>query len=242
MKILIFLVLFVSVPVLNAGELVVALSEVDYPPFYFSKNNKLQGSSLEIAESIAKNLGYRLVYKRYPWARVLENLKVGDVDMVVHFFNTAERAPYVIHTGVPHIFESSCLFVRKDSNITFSGNLRKLKFHSFYHVRGYSHGRLFDNAKYLKKEQATSEENLIKMLINKRFDIGVGDKIKFLKPVIDNSPCYMAFSRAKLYAKGLAALFTEEIVAFKKTDKFKNILKKYDMVYPEFKNLPERSK
>ncbi len=237
----------------NENELIVALGEKDYPPFYFVKDGKYQGSSLEIAQAVAKRLGYKLVFRRYPWPRVLFNLKHGDVDMVLHFFNTKERAASVIYTGVPHIFESSYLFVKTKSNIFYSGDLEKMKAYVFSNVRGYSHGAQYDSASYLKKEIVASEVNLIRMLSTNRFDIAVGNKptilmyakqddlnkkIKFLSPPIDKAPSYMAFSRIKANSKALAAAFTEEIVAFKKTDEYKNILKKYGFSYPKITNTP----
>jgi len=237
----------------NENELIVALGQKDYPPFYFIKDGKYQGSSMEIAEIVAKRLGYKLVFKRYPWSRVLSYLEHGHVDMVLHFFNTAERASSVVYAGVPHIFESSYLFVNAKSNISYSGNLEKMKAYRFSNVRGYSHGVKYDSASYLNKTTVTSEVNLIKMLTLNRFDIAVGNKptilmyakqddlnkkIKFLSPPIDKAPSYMAFSRIKSKSKALAAAFTEEIVAFKKTDEYKNILKKYGFSYPIFTNTP----
>lgn len=38
----------------QARELVVALSNIDYPPFYFVENGKYKGSSMEIAQAVAE--------------------------------------------------------------------------------------------------------------------------------------------------------------------------------------------
>jgi len=253
MKVLILLILIVFSFDLVANEknLIVGLGEKDYPPFYFVKDGKYQGSSMEIAQTIAKRLGYKLVFKRYPWSRVLTYLEQGKIDMVLHFFNTAKRAPSVIYTGVPHIFESSYLFVKTKSIISFSGELEKMRTYKFSNVRGYSHGVQYDSSDYLKKETVNSEINLIRMLTINRFDIAVGNKptilmyakkynltnkIKFLSPPVDEAPSYMAFSRVNPNSKALASTFTEEIVAFKKTDEYRNILNKYDFSYPTFKN------
>ena len=236
----------------NEKELIVGLSDKDYPPFYFVKDGKPQGSSMEIAQTVAKRLGYNLVFKRYPWSRVLHYLESGDIDMVLHFFNTTKRAPIVIYTGVPHIFESSYLFVKTKSDISYSGNLEKMKVYKFANVRGYSHGVQYDSANYLDKQIVTSEIDLIRMLTNNRFEIGICNKaailmyakqydfdltkkIKFLYPPVDEAPIYMAFSRIKPNAKAFAAAFTEEIVAFKKMAEYRSILTKYGFSYPRFK-------
>ncbi|MCJ8312955.1 MAG: transporter substrate-binding domain-containing protein [Saccharospirillaceae bacterium] len=254
MKALIFFIIL-YIPLISFSsqvQLTVALGETDYPPFYFVQDGKYYGSSLEIAEAVAKRLDIELVYERYPWSRVLKNLETGTVDMVIHFFNTPERASSVIHTGVPHIFESSYLFVRENSDIVFDGDLKKLQQYDISNISGYSHGKDYDNANYLNKMPVSAEDNLVNMLIRNRFDIAVGnkptilmsakkdgidDKIKFLTPIIDEGPCYMAFSRIKPNSKALAAMFTEEIIEFKKTDEYKNILKKYNFDFPVFNPL-----
>jgi len=243
LKIILFIFIFMTTWSLAAKELVVGLADEDYPPFYFVKNGKLQGSSLEITQIVAKKLGYKLIFRRYPWARVLENLKTGKIDLVVHLFKTAERATSVFYVGVPHIFETSGLFVPKGSPIQYTGNLELLKTYKFANIRGYSHGKTYDSADYLNKNRVTSEVNLIRMLLAHRVDLGVGnksvilwhakklkvaDKIKFLTPALHDDPCYIAFSRIKPRAKALASAFTAELVRFKKTRQFKKIIKKYN--------------
>lgn len=101
---------------------------------------------------------------------------------------------------------------------------------------------MYDHADYLTKREIKNEENLVKTVVKRRIDIGVGnkpalllyaekvnytDKIEFLEPPIDIGSNYFAFSKAKADSKQLAADFSAEVKRFKETDEYKQILAKY---------------
>ncbi len=245
---LVFLILFcMSVPVgsatIQAKELIVGLGELDYPPFYYENNGTLQGAAVEIAQHISGKLGHTLVYKRFPWSRVQYSLQRGDIDMMILYMKTPERAVDVIFTDIPHIYESSDLFVLKKSLIKFEGALSDLKSYKFGNVRGYSHGTEYNNSENLSKMQITNEEQLIRILIRGRIDIGVGnkpvimraafhmgliDEIRFLAPPIDAGANYIAFSKARKDAQELANQFSSQLKIYMKTDEYRAILKNYN--------------
>ena len=216
---------------LKAQEISVGLGDIGYPPFYFYQDAKPQGASYEITQAVADMLGYKLVIKQYPWARLLRNLHSGKVDMAVHLYATKERASFLVFTEEPHIYESNSLFVRKGSLIQFSGNLNDLKGLAFGQIEGYSYGEYYDDADFLNKEEFASEGNLVKMLSLERIDIAVASRaaimwnadqlnltshIEELTPTLDYGPAFMAFSRANPEANKLAKQFTNAIVKFKK--------------------------
>ena len=163
--------------------------------------------------------------------------------MMILYLKTPERALDVIYTDIPHIYESSDLFVVKKSPIKFEGSLSDLKSYKFGNVRGYSHGIEYNNSKKLSKMQITNEQQLIKILIRGRIDIGVGnkpvimraafsmgltDKIRFLVPSIDVGPNYIAFSKARKDAQELADEFSSQLKIYMKTDEYREILKSYN--------------
>ncbi|WP_163835289.1 substrate-binding periplasmic protein [Spartinivicinus ruber] len=233
-----------------AKELKLALGMVDYPPYYFQDDqDTIRGISAETAQKLAKQLNHKIIFKRYPFGRVVLYLQTGEADMVCQFFNTPDRAKAVIYTGVPHAFESAWMFIKKGSNINYQNNLQELSNYRFGGVIGYSFGKAYDTANYLNKQNAVSEQEQIKMLLAGRFDIALGtkptiiyhakrmqvlDQIEFLTPTLADSPVYMAFSRARDDAYELAAKFTEALVEYKKTDEYRQLLKKYHFEYPKF--------
>ncbi|MCX4025832.1 transporter substrate-binding domain-containing protein [Endozoicomonas sp. SM1973] len=223
---------------------------VDYPPYYFQDDqNSIRGISAEVAQVLAKQLGHKLVYKRYPFGRVVLYLQTGKADMVCQFFNTPDRAKAAIYTGVPHVFESAWMFIKKGNKISYQKDLKQLQNYRFGGVIGYSFGKAYDTADYLNKQHAVSEQEQIKMLLAGRFDIALGtkqtiiyhakkmqilDQIEFLTPTLADSPVYMAFSRARNDAYELATTFTEALVEYKKTAEYRQLLKKYHFEYPTF--------
>lgn len=227
----------------NDKTIQVGLGELDYPPFYYKKEGKLTGAAIEISEKVAANLGYSLKYKRYPWKRVQYLLKAGKIEMMILYFKTPEREKFAYFTKTSHINESSYLFIKKDRKIAYKNkNLQALKNYRFGNVKGYSHGKVYDNADYLNKYQAKNELSLVKLVAKNRIDIGVGnkpalmlyakqshldDQIQFLSPPIDKGANYFAFSKAGKNSKELVLQFDQEIQRFKQTKEYKNILRKY---------------
>ncbi len=185
---------------MQAKELRVGLAELDYPPFYFEKEGKFSGAALEIAQTLATKLDHKLVYSRFPWKRLQAYLNTGKIDMVILYFKTPEREKDAIYTDIPHIYESSDLFVVEGTNYPYKGALDDLLPYKFGGIRGYSYGNEYDNSSRLLKQEVSNEELLIRILIHGRVDIAVGnkpaiimhaeklwlrDKIRFLKQPID---------------------------------------------------------
>jgi len=220
----------------------VGISDLDYPPFYFEQNGQLQGAAFEIASAVAGAKSYSLQINRYPWARIQYYLRTGEIEMMILYFKTPERAKDVIYAEIAHIFEASVLFVPKQSTVNFSGDLRNLKAYRFANVRGYSHGREYEQADYLQKQQVNNEEQLIRVLVYGRADIAVGNQqaiamsaarigldqqIRFLEPPVAVEPNYFAFSKACPDAAVLARDFSAGLRAFMQTPAYAEILVKY---------------
>lgn len=227
-----------------AKELKVGIGLVNYPPYYFEKDGAMQGAVLEISQHIADKLGHTLVFEQLPWPRIQLYLRKGDIDMVILYFKTPEREKYVIYTDTPHIYDKSYLFTKKDAVIHFEGNLDSMQDYHFGHVRGYSHGAEYDNATQLQKQGAGEEKQLIRMLLNDRVDVAIGnkavisvhaeeegvlDELSFLTPPIDTAPVYFAFSKAKIDSNSLAHDFSKQVEVLLTTEEYQQILKKYGL-------------
>ena len=247
MKKILLILIYISTLVLSfsasAKELMVGLANDDYAPYYYEYNGEYRGAALEVSEAVAEALGHKLVYLRAPWKRIQAYLRSGKIDMMILYSKTPERALDVIFTDTPHIYESSDLFVLKKSLIKHEGSLSDLKTYKFGNVRGYSHGIEYNNSKKLSKMQITNEQQLIRILIRGRIDIGVGskpviirtafhmglmDKLRFLTPPIDVGANYIAFSKARKDAQELADEFSSQLKTYMKTDQYKAILQSYN--------------
>ncbi|WP_175481904.1 substrate-binding periplasmic protein [Marinobacter zhejiangensis] len=248
LRVLLLVVLVQGTAPLYAGEpvagqtLTAGLAEADYPPFYFRENDRLVGFSIEVLDEVAQSIGVDIRYQRLSWPRVLQALSDGSVDMVTTFSNTAERAPLVVYTGIPHAFERNHLFALTDADIRFDGDLETLSAYRIGAITGYSYGDAFDNASYLMVERVLDEPTLVRMVLGGRFDVAVGNpfavnleagnqdaagRLRFLEPAVNSSPIYMAFSRRHPQALELAAAFTAAIYKFKETERYQSLLDKY---------------
>ncbi len=120
------------------------LAEVDYPPFYYVRDGEMAGISIEVLNHISNQINLNTSFIRLSWPRVLKSLEDGSVDLVTTFFNTAERAPFVVYTGVPHAYEINTFFALKKHEVSFNGHLESLSAHRIGMIRGYSYGHKFD--------------------------------------------------------------------------------------------------
>lgn len=229
-------------------ELIAAIGELDYPPFYFTRDGALTGASHDIAQAVAGRAGYRLRFERFPWARLLRMLETGRADLSIHMFNTPERAAAAIMTSVPHVFENSTLFTRRGADpIGWTGDIESLSGQLVGRVRGYSHGRAFDGSASMDRMDHANEATLIQVVVGGRLDLGIGnrpailhhatalglrDQIAFLGPDVDIGPCYFAISRAHPEAHEIAAAFTRATVDLLDTPEYGAILATYGFKKP----------
>ena len=226
----------------QSKELRVGLATLDYPPFYFETDGRFQGAAVEIAQVLATSMDHKLVFFRVPWKRLQSYLKDGSIDMMILYFKTPERSKDVLYVEIPHIQESSDLFVLRGAKSPYKGSIDDVASFKFGNVKGYSHGKEYNDAKGLQKQEVNNEKLLLKILLNNRIDIGVGnkpvithyakmmglqDKIRFLDPPIDIGSNYIAFSKARDDAQSLADKFSQELKAFVKTKKYQDILSHY---------------
>lgn len=82
------------------------LATVDnLPPFTFTENNKLVGVSVDIVNEIARRSGFSVKIVAYPWARVLLQLRNGQIDGAFSAYRVSEREDYCLYAGIIHYDE-----------------------------------------------------------------------------------------------------------------------------------------
>ena len=215
----------------------------EYPPYIFEQDGKTVGICAEVAEAAFAVLGISVTYTQYPFSRMLAYGKSGCVDAVMMVFKTPEREVYLSYPEQALCYEENSFFVKKNSQISYFGNLEDFKSYAIGVVNGFSYGEIFDHATYLKKYLAPDDEHLLKMLLINRFKIGIGNKyvvsyhannmgeldnITFLKPsMFERNPLYVGFSKARPEYEELTIKFSEALETLKKTGQYQRILQKY---------------
>lgn len=144
---------------------VVVTADPEYPPYAWYDGQTLRGASVDVVLAVlqAMRLPYELRYVG-PFVRVLQNARVGEVDIVTELKRNAEREDYLAFADTPIFTNPSSVFVRADQNLKFTKreDLRGLR-------GGVTHGTRFGDGldEYI-------EANLT-------VEVGPGIKENFLK-------------------------------------------------------------
>ena len=100
---------------------VVVTADPEYPPYAWYDGHTLRGASVDIVLAVlqAIKLPYELRYVG-PFVRMLQNARMGDVDIVTELKRSAEREDYLAFTDTPIFTNPSSVFVRAGRNLKFS--------------------------------------------------------------------------------------------------------------------------
>jgi len=195
----------------------------DDPPFTFIDQQKpdvIQGISIDITRQILSTLGCKLNLVQMPWARALESLKVGEIDILSGAYSTEERRQYA-HFSTKGIYSPNILFVRMNEtehwpfkslkdivNTSFTLGVQiNVSYSQEYET-------LKDRADFASHlYQTSSRQSLWRMLEVNRVDGVIADQVTGLKElkelglknkitpsqlVVSNAPSFFAFSKKNI--------------------------------------------
>jgi polar amino acid transport system substrate-binding protein len=235
--------LFQSAPLSAEPKEILIATSTGYPPFYYF-DKKIKGACPDIIESVFQKMGYQVKFMQYPWKRMLFVGKSGVVHAIMPLFKTEERKTFLHFHQNALAFEENRLFAIKPAPLKAFQSLMDLIPFNIGVVKDYSYGSTFDQADYLNKTEAKSETQLIKLIIKKRIEFGIGSKpvilhyaqesgvkveqMQFLSPEITKDALYLGFSKAKGTEK-LSLKFSETLAQFKQTSAYDQILQKYNL-------------
>lgn len=92
------------------------------------------GKDVDLVDSVFRNTSHTYRFVKMPWARVLQSLKLGTVDMTLAAAKSPERQTYAHFSRHAYRYSHYVLFVRKDRTEIFDSvkDLRDIE-----HVNGY---------------------------------------------------------------------------------------------------------
>lgn len=232
------------VPVPSAYAAPYRFVSLNYPPYEYVENGKIKGIAVEILEETFRLMNKKLEIEIYPWARSIEMFQNGAADGIFTFFKTPEREKFTFYSNEIVLHQKMLLWVRRDSDIVFDGNLASLGKYRVGIVRKTSYGSKMDAAIKSHKlnvyESYTIDET-INLLLNRRIDIWVSnyfgavfelnkhnlqDQVKELGPPIEIIPTYIGFSK-KRNLESLRNEFDRAFRKLKKSGKYEEILNRY---------------
>jgi polar amino acid transport system substrate-binding protein len=211
-----------------------------WPPYVFEDNGRIAGTDYETVKAVLEGMGHQLRLTFYPWKRCIAMVEDGSADALMDAGKTEQRETTLIFPKEPLSSSQTVLFHLKGRLFVFR-SLADLKGLKVGTQLGYSYSVEFNQARGFIKEPVESVEINIRKLLYGRIDLfmanrnfglfeaqrlGVSDQIAHLQKTISSGDVYLAFSR-KSPKNALAAEFAKALKQFKKTERYRAILKKY---------------
>lgn len=193
-----------------AAPLVLVTSH--YPPYCMEEDGQAKGVAVELVKEAFGRMRQDISIVFVPFARAIDMVRNGQADAIFPFALRQDRKLLFNYTNEKLLSDPGALFVRVDSTITFDGDYAKLAGYSIGMPRGTYQGDAFMQAiqtYQLQIDEAIDQEQNVRKLVAKRFDIAVGPRllvqdaarrvnetasIKVLYSDVSEGSAYVAFS------------------------------------------------
>ncbi|MBC7917267.1 MAG: transporter substrate-binding domain-containing protein [Rhodoferax sp.] len=156
------------------------LVTANYPPYCMEEDGKAKGVAVELVKEAFSRMHQDITIVFVPLPRAIEMVKSGQADAIFPFAMRQDRKQFFHYTTEKLLSDPGALFVRADSTINFDGDYAKLNSYSIGMQRGTYQGDAFMQAiqtYHLKIDEAVDQEQNVRKLVAKRFDIAVGPRL-----------------------------------------------------------------
>lgn len=101
--------------IVTRGELVVAMLGVDTPPFFYEKNGELVGIEVELAKSMAKELGVKVRFNRTATSfnATVDLVAKGEADMAISKISRTLARSQIISFTQPYLTLNHALILNR---------------------------------------------------------------------------------------------------------------------------------
>ncbi|MGD8723654.1 MAG: transporter substrate-binding domain-containing protein [Desulfobacterales bacterium] len=212
-----------------------------WPP-YMGPKLMYNGFLPEVLLKAFDKVGYTVTVEFRPWAKAVEQVKTGESDILCGAYYTAEREKFLAYSQ-PIAEAQDVLFMKKGRNITYQ-QLADLKPYKIGVVKGAAHGKEFDAADFLKKEEETSSGQNIRKLLVGKIDLMAGprdvikfiikrdfpqfvDKIEVVNPPLSTNKIYFGFSKKVARHRALLEAFSKGLRIIKNDGTFYYLAQKH---------------
>lgn len=169
------------------------------------------GLAPALLREMAGELGEQLRFELHPWARAQRMVELGQADILIGPYRTAEREQRFAFAAEPFYRDHLVFFAQRDRVALWQGDYAALRGRRLAVVRGWTYGNRFETAReYLQPTTVESVRNGLRMLAAGRIDLlasnarntrpplhelGLQQQIVELTPLIDVQRGYFAFPR-----------------------------------------------
>jgi polar amino acid transport system substrate-binding protein len=211
-----------------------------WPPFV-TTDASMPGISVELLTEAMKTQGYDVEFKIMPWARALDSVSKGTIDLLPATWYTDARTEYLRYSN-PYISNQLAFIKRADDNFQFS-ELSDLEGKVVGIVRGYGYGDAFLDATHFDKPVANNLTANLKKVLAGRVDLTLEDKIvaqsvmqeqgldrnqfAFSDQALSTNPLHVTSGKANPDSQVFINAYNKGLETIKANGTFEKILKKY---------------
>ena len=246
-RISLLLIVLVSIMMARAAwaETLLLAAANTRPTAFFQVGGKPSGMLIDLVTEAFRRAGYQVEFKLMPWARCLAEAKTGAVDGVFSSFKLPEREQFLAFTSEALTTQAITFFARRNSTISFDGDLSTLREVKIGITIGTSYGKRFDAAVKggaLPNIDPTNniDSNLAKLALG-RIDLvpsvrevamdaakhlNLLSQIKEVSPPLESVSSYLAFTKVRDLSIPSNA-FDKEMALMKRDGGYDRIVKKY---------------
>lgn len=188
-----------------------------WPPFVQDQGDP--GLSVDLVRAALEHEGYEVEFTIMPWARAIDQVRNGNIDVLVATWYTEERTAYLRYSE-PYIQNQLKFIKQAGDSFEFNG-LDSLTGKTVGVVRDYGYGDEFSNApNFSRPETNNIASNLLKLQAG-RIDLTLEDEIVALSTMKNEGidPSAFEFTENSLsvndlhVSSGIANARSEEIIA-----------------------------
>ncbi|WP_432736871.1 substrate-binding periplasmic protein [Maridesulfovibrio sp. FT414] len=228
----------------SASARVYKLASLEYPPYGYAENGSPAGCDVEIIQEAFRRMDEQVEFEFVPWKRALAMALHNATDGVFQVLKTPERCEYMVYSD-PVRVEAMTLFVRSDSDIEFTGDIKELRGRTFGVINSFSYGPAIDafinEHRNINIDVTDSVLGNLCKLVKRRFDIFIADDlstyytareagllgdIRRLLPPVAYNPIHVSFCR-KTGADKLLVRFNKALKSMKDDGTWNSIIDKY---------------
>jgi polar amino acid transport system substrate-binding protein len=241
------LISFTASTNVHAADLIPLTAAADPWPPYIDDTVDGGGVSVELADAAFRTQGYTVTNRIVPWARAMEEVKHGRVDLILDAWWTQERSNDYMFSR-PYL-DGPLKFIKKRTDKFTFNNHTSLRNKSLALVRDYGYGDALLSSKEYRPVEVTDFILGIRMLEAGRVDLAIEnelvartrlakespsslEKLAFVEPAISNNYVYvMSGYKNPQHAKIIAA-FNQGLMEITANGTFEKIVKKHHLTMP----------
>lgn len=179
--------------------------------FERSETGDFTGLAPAVLRQLAAELGGQPRFEIYPWARAQRMVELGQADILIGPYRTAERETRFAFAAEPFYQDRIVFYARRQAGLSWNGDLASLQAQRIAVVRGWIYGERFEAARpRLQLDMVESVPNGLRMLLAGRIELLAtnlrntrphlaelqpADQLVQLEPQIDVQQGYFAFPR-----------------------------------------------